>query len=120
MRQDNNADELTRLRAEVEDHLDELSPADDEALTVCVTHLRFVPCRKDGEHRTSQHPDAVAAVRAYQDAPADDEGTGTGAAPSEGHSEAQGDAHCQGHGGPGRWYCCQHPDAGWPCTEEPA
>jgi hypothetical protein len=63
------------------------APAVHEALTVCVTHLRFVPCRKDGEHRTSQHPDAVAAVRAYQDAPADDEGTGTGAAPSEGHSE---------------------------------
>jgi hypothetical protein len=66
MTEHDNADEVTRLRAEVEDHLDELSAADDEALTVCVTHLRFVPCRKDGEHRTSQHPDAVAAVRAHQ------------------------------------------------------
>lgn len=29
------------------------------------------------------------------------------------------DLHCEGHGGPGRWYCCRHPHSGWPCPETP-
>lgn len=33
---------------------------------VCVTHGRFVPCRKDGEHRHTSDPHWVEAVRAYQ------------------------------------------------------
>jgi hypothetical protein len=72
------------------------APADDEALTVCIAHGCFVPCRKDGEHRLSVNPFWVKSVRDYQGS-ADQsltwepawERTGTGAAPSEGHSEAR-------------------------------
>lgn len=42
----------------------------DDLPTVCVVHLRFVPCRgtKWREHPCveSTHPDAVAAVRNFQ------------------------------------------------------
>jgi hypothetical protein len=73
-------------------------PADDDAPTVCIAHGCFVPCRRDGEHRLSTNPFWVKSVRDYQGS-ADQsltwepawERTGTGAAPSEGHSEAQGD-----------------------------
>lgn len=47
----------------------------DDLPTVCVTHLRFVPCRKSGQFfapcSLSTHPDAVAAVRNYQEGRAD-------------------------------------------------
>jgi hypothetical protein len=80
MTEHDNADEVTRLRAEV---------------TVCIAHGCFVPCRKDGEHRLSVNPFWVKSVRDYQGS-ADRsltwepawERTRTGAAPSEGHSEA--------------------------------
>jgi hypothetical protein len=43
---------------------------DDDLPTVCVTHLRFIPCRGTAwrEHACvdSTHPDAVAAVRNFQ------------------------------------------------------
>lgn len=39
---------------------------DDDAPTVCVAHGRFVPCRKSGEHRETQSPYWVKAVRDYQ------------------------------------------------------
>lgn len=42
----------------------------DDLPTVCITHLRFVPCRGTQwrEHPCvdSTHPDAVAAVRNFQ------------------------------------------------------
>lgn len=33
---------------------------------VCVTHLRFVPCRSDGGHHYSSKPDEVEMVRKHQ------------------------------------------------------
>lgn len=45
-------------------------PYVDDLPTVCITHLRFVPCRGTQwrEHPCveSTHPDAVAAVRNFQ------------------------------------------------------
>lgn len=45
-------------------------------MEVCVTHLRFLPCRRcdqgpDPAGRWSSHPDAVEAVRVYQNGEAD-------------------------------------------------
>ena len=34
--------------------------------TVCVTHMRFLPCRKDGRHVESSDPADVAKVAAHQ------------------------------------------------------
>lgn len=42
---------------------------EDDAPTVCIAHGRFVPCRKDGEHRTTQNPYWVKSVRDYHDSP---------------------------------------------------
>lgn len=43
------------------------SEALDDYLTwVCVTHLRFVPCRRNDRCRLSSHPSDVAIVRCYQ------------------------------------------------------
>lgn len=39
---------------------------------VCIAHGRFIPCRKDGEHRWSKNPYWVKAVRDYQNSPIDD------------------------------------------------
>lgn len=43
---------------------------DDDLPTVCVTHLRHVPCRgtswREDDCQLSSHPDAVTAVRRYQ------------------------------------------------------
>jgi hypothetical protein len=36
---------------------------------VCIAHGRFVPCRKQGEHRTTDNPYWVKAVRDYQCSP---------------------------------------------------
>ena len=33
---------------------------------VCVTHMRFVPCRRDGGCEVSEDPSDVAAVAAWQ------------------------------------------------------
>ena len=38
----------------------------DDVLTVCIAHGRFVPCRRDGEHRESQNPFWVKSVHDYQ------------------------------------------------------
>lgn len=38
----------------------------DEHVTVCVKHLRYVPCRKGGEHVFSSKPEDVEKVRRYQ------------------------------------------------------
>lgn len=42
----------------------------DDLPTVCITHLRFVPCRgtqwREHACQLSTHPDAVTAVRSYQ------------------------------------------------------
>lgn len=40
---------------------------DDDLPMVCVQHLRFVPCRIEDGCQMSQHPDAVLAVRVYQE-----------------------------------------------------
>ena len=32
---------------------------------VCVTHMRFAPCRKEGEHLFSEDPDDIEAVRKF-------------------------------------------------------
>lgn len=54
-----------------------IDPAErwDDEVTVCITHLRFVPCRKGDQFfapcSTSTHPDAIAAVRNYQEGRAD-------------------------------------------------
>lgn len=40
---------------------------DPDALTVCIEHGTFVPCRRDGFHYTSQNPYWVKAVRDYQE-----------------------------------------------------
>lgn len=39
---------------------------DDTPVTVCLVHARFVPCRRDGEHRYSSEPEDITAVSAYQ------------------------------------------------------
>lgn len=39
---------------------------DPDAPTVCIEHGAFVPCRKAGQHFTSQDPYWVKAVRDYQ------------------------------------------------------
>lgn len=38
----------------------------DDLPTVCVVHLRFIPCRAPEGCSLSSHPDAVTAVRNYQ------------------------------------------------------
>lgn len=60
------ADHVRATRAEkvmgpVEDY-----KAEDDDLAVCISHLRFVPCRTDDHCQLSMHPDAVTAVRHHQ------------------------------------------------------
>lgn len=43
------------------------SEVDDDLPMVCVNHLRFLPCRTMGPCHESSHPDAVHAVRTYQE-----------------------------------------------------
>lgn len=43
--------------------------ADYDAPTVCIAHGRFIPCRKDGEHRYTPNPYWVKSVRDYQESP---------------------------------------------------
>ena len=38
----------------------------DEGPVVCIAHGAFVPCRRQGEHRTTDNPYWVKAVRDYQ------------------------------------------------------
>jgi hypothetical protein len=38
----------------------------DDLPWVCLTHHRFIPCRRDGTCFTSNRPEAVALIRAYQ------------------------------------------------------
>lgn len=47
------------------------TPLDPDALTVCIEHGAFVPCRKQGHHHYSQNPLWVKRVRDYQGSPAD-------------------------------------------------
>lgn len=35
-------------------------------VTICVTHKRFVPCRKGGEHVLSSKPEDIEMVRTCQ------------------------------------------------------
>lgn len=42
---------------------------DDDMPTVCIAHGRFIPCRKRGEHRYTENPYWVKAVRDYQGSP---------------------------------------------------
>ena len=43
-----------------------MSLFDDETPpTVCLAHMRFVPCRRDGDHEISTDPVDVARVNAY-------------------------------------------------------
>lgn len=69
------ADNIRAARAEkVMGPVDACPPEEDEVdvndyedlPTVCVTHLRFIPCRTDDGCQTSTHPDAVTAVRNFQ------------------------------------------------------
>jgi len=39
---------------------------DDNPITVCTRHRRFVPCRRDGVHVYSDIPEDIVAVREYQ------------------------------------------------------
>lgn len=39
---------------------------DPDALTVCIEHGAFIPCRKRGDHYYSQNPFWVKSVRDYQ------------------------------------------------------
>jgi hypothetical protein len=41
----------------------------DEGPTVCITHGRFAPCRKQGEHTYTTNPFWVKSVRDYQSRP---------------------------------------------------
>lgn len=41
---------------------------------VCVTHLRFVPCRREGPCEFSSSDDDVERVRAYQQGDSNDDG----------------------------------------------
>jgi hypothetical protein len=41
-------------------------PLDPDALTVCIEHGTFIPCRKGGHHYYSQNPYWVKSVRDYQ------------------------------------------------------
>lgn len=38
----------------------------DMPAVVCVAHMRFIPCRKSGEHVYSTKPEDVKAVREFQ------------------------------------------------------
>lgn len=40
---------------------------------VCMTHMRFIPCRHDGPCEFSNSDDDVAHVRAYQQGDRDDD-----------------------------------------------
>jgi hypothetical protein len=40
--------------------------ADNDAPTVCIAHGRFIPCRKDNEHRYTSNPYWVKSVSDYQ------------------------------------------------------
>lgn len=45
-------------------------PYTDDLPTVCVQHLRFIPCRpgmRTNDCQLSTHPDAVMAVRRHQE-----------------------------------------------------
>jgi len=42
---------------------------DEDSPTVCIAHGRFIPCRKDGEHRYTANPFWVKSVRDYQESP---------------------------------------------------
>lgn len=39
---------------------------EDAGPAVCMTHKRFIPCRKNGSHTYSDIPEDVEVVRAYQ------------------------------------------------------
>lgn len=39
---------------------------DDDLPMVCVQHLRFIPCRTNDGCQLSTHPDAITAVRNFQ------------------------------------------------------
>jgi hypothetical protein len=107
MTEHDNADEVTRLRAEVERlrrntaGLYERTHAAEAALT----RVRELAERLKASGVVSVYESALEIGQAIEDAldpasphtrpspaPVDDEGTGTGAAPPEGHGEAQGGA----------------------------
>lgn len=38
----------------------------DDPPAVCITHGRFLPCRREGVHNVSQNPHWVKSVQDYQ------------------------------------------------------
>lgn len=53
--------------------MENIEPADcDAPMMVCIAHGRFIPCRKDGEHRYTSNPYWVKSVRDYHESPITD------------------------------------------------
>jgi hypothetical protein len=74
-----NPEDAARLRDALQEYvnfvhvqkgswLDELADVSEDlpGVRVCVTHMRFIPCRRDGGHVISEEPADIERVRVFQ------------------------------------------------------